>query len=177
MEKTRSGRIIKKDLIAEIMKFFQGDTGRAFNYQQVSNALGLTKQALKTMVAECLAELSLQDYLIEVSTGKYKFNERGLYIEGTIKRSRNGKNYLLPDDGGDPIFIAERNSAHAMDGDRVRVMHSAKKAFSAPEGEVVSVLEHAENTYVGILEVEKGYAFLITDSKKLANDIFIPKDI
>jgi len=176
MEKTNSGRIRKKELIAEIMKFFQEDTARTFNYQQVSNALGLTKQALKTMVAECLAELSIQDYLIEVSTGKYKFNERGLYVEGSIKRSRNGKNYLNPDDGGDPIFIAERNSAHAMDGDRVRVMHSAKKAGSEPEGEVVAVLEHAENTYVGVLNIEKSYAFLITDSKKLANDIFIPKD-
>ncbi|MDD4923164.1 MAG: ribonuclease R, partial [Bacteroidales bacterium] len=176
MEKTHSGRIKKKELIAEIIKFFQEDTAKTFNYQQVSNALGLTKQALKTMVAECLAELSTQDHLIEVSTGKYKFNERGLYVEGIIKRSRNGKNYLMPDDGGDPIFIAERNSAHAMDGDRVRVMHSAKKAFSEPEGEVMAVLEHSENTYVGVLDVEKSYAFLITDSKKLANDIFIPKD-
>jgi ribonuclease R len=176
MEKTQSGRIKKKELAAEIMKFFQEDVGRAFNYQQVSNSLGLTKKVLKTMVAECLAELSLQDYLIEVSTGKYKFNERGLYVEGHIKRSRNGKNYLMPDDDGDPIFIAERNSAHAMDGDRVRVMHSAKRTGSEPEGEVVAVLEHSENTFVGVLDVEKGYAFLITDSKKLANDIFIPKD-
>jgi ribonuclease R len=176
MEKTRAGRIRKKDLILAIMTQFQENSGRVFNYQQISNILGLTKQALKTMVAECLAELALQDYLIEVSTGKYKFNERGLYVEGTIKRSRNGKNYLNPDDGGTPIFIAERNSGHAMDGDRVRVMHSAKKAFSDPEGEVVEVLEHSDNTYVGILEVEKNYAFLITDSKKLANDIFIPKD-
>ncbi|HET9570504.1 MAG TPA: ribonuclease R [Bacteroidales bacterium] len=176
MEKTRSGRIRKKDLIASIMTFFQQDSGRTFNYLQVSNALGLTKQALKVMVAECLAELTIQDYLIEVSTGKFKFNERGLFIEGTIKRSRNGKNYLNPDDGGAPIFIAERNSGHAMDGDRVRVMHSAKKTFSDPEGEVVEVLEHSDSTFVGILEVEKNYAFLITDSKKLANDIFIPKD-
>ena len=47
MEKTRSGRIRKKDLIASMMTFFQQDTVRAFNYQQVSNALGVTKQALK----------------------------------------------------------------------------------------------------------------------------------
>jgi ribonuclease R len=176
MKETNSGRIKKKDITAEIMKIFQQDPENALNYQQVSNALGLTKQTLKTMVAACLSDLSQQDYLIEVSTGKYKFNERGLYVEGILKRSRNGKNYLMPDDNGDPIFIAERNSAHAMDGDRVRVMHLAKKAFSESEGEVVSVLEHAENVFVGVLEVGKSYAFLITDSKKLANDIFIPKD-
>lgn len=176
MKNQPKSRIKKKDLIASIMDLFQNDSGRAFNYQQVSNSLGLTKQALKVLIAECLAELCLQNYLIEISTGKYKFNERGLFVEGTIKRSHNGKNYLLPDDGGDKIFIAERNSKRAMDGDRVRVMHSAKKAFSEPEGEVVAVLEHAQATFVGVLEVEKSYAFLVTDSKKLANDIFIPKD-
>lgn len=176
MKNQKNSRIKKKELIAYIIEFFQQDTSRSFNYQQVSNALGLTKQALKVLVSECLAELCLQEYLIEVSTGRFKFNERGLYIEGIIKRSRNGKNYLLPDDGTDQIFIAERNSKHAMDGDRVRVMRSARKTFSEPEGEVVSILEQAQNTFVGVLEVDKSYAFLVTDSKKLSNDIFIPKD-
>ncbi|MDP4277807.1 MAG: ribonuclease R, partial [Bacteroidota bacterium] len=160
MKNQTKGRIKKKDLIVSIMDFFQQDACRTFNYQQVANALGLTKQALKVLVSECLSDLCTQEYLIEVSTGKYKFNERGLYVEGIIKRSHNGKNYLLPDDGGDQIFIAERNSQHAMDGDRVRVMHSAKKTFSEPEGEVVAILEHATTTFVGVLEVEKNYAFL-----------------
>ncbi len=159
-----------------MMDLFQNDPQRSFNYQQVSNILGLTKQALKVMISECLAELTLQDYLIEVSTGKYKYNERGLFIEGVIKRSLNGKNYLIPDGGGDRIFIAERNSKRAMDGDRVRIVKSAKKAFSEPEGEVVAILDHGQNTFVGILEVEKSFAFLVTDSKKLSNDIFIPRD-
>lgn len=176
MKKKINGRIKKKDLIIEMMDLFQNDPQRSFNYQQVSNILGLTKQALKVMISECLAELTLQDYLIEVSTGKYKYNERGLFIEGVIKRSLNGKNYLIPDGGGDRIFIAERNSKRAMDGDRVRIVKSAKKAFSEPEGEVVAILDHGQNTFVGILEVEKSFAFLVTDSKKLSNDIFIPRD-
>lgn len=176
MKSSNKGRIKKKDLMVAIIDFFALDAGRTFNYQQVSNALGLTKQALKVLVAECLTELTVQNHLIEVSKGKYKFNERGLYLEGVIKRSRNGKNYLMPDDGGDPIFIAERNSKQAMNGDRVRVLHSAKKTYSEPEGEVVAILEHATTTFVGVLEVERSYAFLVTDSKRLANDIFIPKD-
>lgn len=176
MKKQAKSRIRKKDLIQMIMDFFQNDPGRAFNYQQVSNALGLTKQALKVMVSECLRELAVQEYLIEVSTLKYKFNERGLFVEGVIRRSRNGKNYLIPDEGGEEIMIAERNSKHAMDGDRVRIIRSAKKPFSEPEGEVVAILEKVQTTFVGILEVEKSYAFLVTDSKKLSNDIFIPKE-
>lgn len=176
MQKKHSGRIKKKDLLVDVMNLFRDEAGRTLNYQQVSNILGLTKQALKVLVAEVLAELALQDYLLEISTGKYKFNERGLYVEGVLKRSRNGKNYLIPDDDGTPIFIAERNSAHAMEGDRVRIIRSAKKVFSEPEGEVVEVLKPSNNLFVGVLEVENDYAFLITDSKKLSNDIFIPKE-
>lgn len=176
MKASSKSRIRKKDLLTAIVEFFAQDAGRVFNYQQVSNALGLTKQALKVLVAECLAELTQQNHLIEVSKGKFKYNERGLYVEGVIKRSRNGKNYLMPEDGGDPIFIAERNSKQAMNGDRVRVLHSAKKPYSEPEGEVVAILEHATTTVVGVLEVERSYAFLVTDSKRLANDVFIPKD-
>lgn len=176
MKASSKSRLRKKDLLVAIVDFFAQDAGRVYNYQQVSNALGLTKQALKVLVAECLAELTVQNHLIEVSKGKFKFNERGLYLEGVIKRSRNGKNYLMPDGGGDPIFIAERNSKQAMNGDRVRVLHSAKKTYSEPEGEVVAILEHATTTFVGVLEVERSYAFLVTDSKRLANDIFIPKD-
>lgn len=168
-------RIKKKDLIKALLDLFQAEPSRLFTYKQLSNILGLTKQSAKVLVSECLSDLFEQDFIIEVSTGKFKFNERGLFVEGLLKRSRNGKNYLFPDDGGDPIFIAERNSGHAMDGDRVRAMHSAKKSNREPEAEIVEVLEQAEKTYVGVLEVGKDFAFLVTDSKKLSNDIFIPR--
>jgi ribonuclease R len=169
-------RIKKKELLINILDLFQQNPGRCFNYKQVANALGLTKQALKTLVSECLDELTRLEHLVEVSEGRYRYNDRGVFVEGVIKRSRNGKNYLLPDDGGTPIFIAERNSKHALDGDRVRAIHSARKVYSEPEGEVVAITERAQTNFVGILVVEKNYAFLSTDSKKLANDILIPKD-
>lgn len=83
---------------------------------------------------------------------------------------------LHPEDGGTPVFIAERNSGHAMDGDKVKVQLFAKRKGAEPEGEVVEILESKERTFVGKLQVAKGFAFLITENKTLANDIFIPKD-
>lgn len=91
-------------------------------------------------------------------------------------RRSNGKNSFIPEDGGTPIFVAERNSGHAMDGDKVKVQLFAKRRGAEPEGEVVEILESKERIFVGKLEVARGFAFLITESKKLANDIFIPKD-
>ena len=63
-----------------------------------------------------------------------------------------------------------------MDGDKVRVQLFAKRKGAEPEGEVVEVLESKECLFVGKLQVMKGFAFLVTENKTLANDIFIPKD-
>ena len=99
-----------------------------------------------------------------------------LEMTGTFQRKSNGKNSFIPDDGGDPIFIAERNSAHAMAGDKVKIAFYAKRRGREAEGEVIEILERANDTFVGTLEVSKSYAFLVTENRTLANDIFIPKD-
>ena len=44
------------------------------------------------------------------------------------------------------------------------------------EGQVIEILEHANTNFVGTLKVSKNYAFLLTESNTLANDIFIPKE-
>ena len=41
---------------------------------------------------------------------------------------------------------------------------------------MIEILQRANDTFVGTLEVEKSYAFLVTENRTLANDIFIPKD-
>lgn len=48
-------------------------------------------------------------------------------MTGTFLRKSNGKNSFIPDDGGEPIFIAERNSAHAMNNDKVKIALCAKR--------------------------------------------------
>ena len=95
---------------------------------------------------------------------------------GTFQRKSNGKNSFIPEGGGAPIFVAERNSAHAMNNDKVKITFYAKRKNREAEGEVIEILERANDTFVGTLEVAKSYAFLVTENRTLANDIFIPKD-
>ncbi|GHT77505.1 ribonuclease R [Bacteroidia bacterium] len=100
----------------------------------------------------------------------------GVIAEGTFERRANGKNSFIPEDGGEPVFVAERNSMYAMNGDRVRVQLWAKRKKQNLEAEVVEVIHRVKDTVVGILEVSTYYAYLIVDSKILMNDIFIPQD-
>ncbi|WP_444351428.1 ribonuclease R, partial [Phocaeicola plebeius] len=67
-------------------------------------------------------------------------------------------------------------SAHAMNNDKVKVALCAKRKKHQLEAQVIEILEHANETFVGVLKVSKNYAFLLTETSTLANDIFIPKD-
>jgi len=83
---------------------------------------------------------------------------------------------VLTDEDNESIFVAERNSMHALNGDKVKVVIAAAKKNTEPEAEVIEILEKKEQTFIGTLRVEKQYGILVTDSKFLATDIIIPKN-
>ena len=169
------GSIKKVDLARAITNLFNQDPSRALNYKQVSHALGLTKTPLKQLAADVLTEYADSGFLIEIERGKFRLSVRNGNICGTIDRTSR-KTFLIPDDGGEPIFIAERNINRAMDKDYVKAFFYAGRKGRQPEAEVLEVLKRAKDTFVGVLDISGPYAFLAVDKKFLSNDIFIPLD-
>lgn len=146
-----------------------------FNYKQVSAALGLTTIAQQRAVAMRLAELAFDGEIIEIAPGKYKRPSRNVDAIGTFVRRSNGKNSVITDDDEESIFVAERNSMHALNGDRVRVTIAARRRGVEPEAVVTEIIEKKDQTFIGTIKVEGSFAILNTDSKFLATDIIIPK--
>ena len=176
-DKKGGSKRIKKDVMMNrIVSLFQSLPREILNYKQVSKLIGVETQVQKLQVASLLRELADVGFIVETDLGRYRLNALGNVAVGTFVRRSNGKNSFIPEDGSTPIFVAERNSGHAMDGDKVKVQLFAKRKGKEPEGEVIEVLESKERVFVGKLQVLKGFAFLVTENKTLANDIFIPKD-
>ena len=166
----------KKELAKMLQDFFHAKQGEILSLKYIFEALKLTTHPLKMLCMDILSEMKEDDYITETEKHRYRLNTHGIEMTGVFQRKSNGKNSFLPDDGGEPIFIAERNSAHAMNNDRVRIAFYAKRRGKGAEGEVIEILQRANDTIVGTLEVNKGYAFLLTENRTLANDVFIPKD-
>ena len=175
-EKKAGKRMTKKELAKMLQDFFHAKQGEILSLKYIFEALKLTTHPLKMLCMDILSEMKEDDYITETEKHRYRLNTHGIEMTGVFQRKSNGKNSFLPDDGGEPIFIAERNSAHAMNNDRVRIAFYAKRRGKGAEGEVIEILQRANDTIVGTLEVNKGYAFLLTENRTLANDIFIPKD-
>ena len=176
---TKSPQSAKKELESQVINFFNRENHIPYNYKQVSAALGADTPKQRSAVVEILEELTLEGFLIETTPGKFKATMRNTVADGTFVRRSNGKNSVeLTDDDGEvkSIFVAERNSMHALNGDKVRVHICASRRGCEPEAEVIEVLEKKDQVFIGTLQVEKYYANLLTDSKFLATDIFIPKN-
>lgn len=169
-------RTNKKELTKILIELFKEKANESIPLKQLFRELGLNTHPAKMLCMDILSDLVFEEYLTETERGTFKLNNSGQVLEGTFQRKSNGRNSFLPDEGGEPVMVAERNSAHAMHGDRVKVALFAHRKRHGKEGEVIEIIERSKDTFVGTLHVEKNYAFLLTETRTLANDIFIPKE-
>ncbi|MDI3521339.1 MAG: ribonuclease [Anaerophaga sp.] len=177
-KKKRNNELFKKsDLRSSVKNLFKNNPHKTYNYKQVSAALGITKKKTRLQIEVFLFELSEENFLKEVSTGRFKLlMAPGIYVEGIVDMTTRGTAYIVPDEGDEDIFVAQSNLGHALNGDRVKVLQYARKPRKQAEGEVVEIIERSRDHFVGTLEVSKGFAFLVADSRVMHHDIFIPPE-
>ena len=164
----------RKELINVVAPAILRFENRPFNHKQLAAVAGLTKAGDKAKLPHILAYFVQQGIVQEVERGRYKAITLNKYVVGTIDRNNNGKTHLVPDDGGEKIFIADRNLGHAMKNDKVRVLVYAKRSGRQTEGEVVEIIERNRTTFVGVMNIVGGVSFVVVDNRLLSNDIYIP---
>ena len=175
MGKRGGKRLSKREVADAVQGLFQAHPNETFTLKQVFKALRLDTHPAKMLAVDVLEEMAWDDYLSQPENNTYRLNLKTQVQEGTFVRKANGKNSFLPDDGGKPIFVSERNSMFAMGGDRVRIALMARRQNHIKEAIVTEILERKHDQAVGILQVEKDFAFLNTEGNIFNHDILIPK--
>ncbi len=176
-KKGGKGRMNKRVLVEMLVEFFNRHDGEQVSTKEVFKELGLTSSSARTLCVSILDDLVFDGYLVEPVFRRYQLANSSSSLLGTFQRNNNGYNIFYPDDESEPVMVSERNSGHALTDDYVRVALFARRRGRGREGEVVEVLKRAHDTFVGELKVEKHYAFLLTESRLMPCDIFIPKDL
>jgi ribonuclease R len=161
----------------KISDIFRNNPTKSFNYRQISHAIGLNRKEDKNAVGDILLDMAEQKIIRQVSQGKFIANITAAYITGTIDRqSVAHKTYLVPDDGSESVFIAERSMNRALNGDKVKVMLYPLRRKKELEGEVVEIIERARERFVGIIDSKHGVTILKANNKQLPMNIIIPPD-
>ncbi len=175
-EKKRGKRLTKNKLAEMLQDLFLRNPDKTLSFKQIFKELRLTTHPAKMLAVETVEDMAWDDFLSKVSDNSYKLNLKGQVQEGKFIRKPNGKNSFVPDDGSQPVFVAERNSKSALTGDRVRVTFMARRKKHIKEAMVTEILERARDTFVGRLKVERDFAFLVPDGGVFANNIILPKN-
>ncbi|MBR3436044.1 MAG: ribonuclease R [Bacteroidales bacterium] len=169
----------------QILKIFANNPFDSFNHKQISSRVGAHDKGSRQLVIATLQELAEAKILVadENARGKYKINPKNInddllpknYLIGTIDMKQTGKAYVIPqDENREDVLISANNTHHALHGDTVKVLMFPQRKMHKPEGQVVEVLKRARTRFVGIIQKQDRFAFLISDSRTMVVDIFIP---
>lgn len=169
-------RITKKQLAELLADFFQQEPNRTFSFKEIFRNLNLDTHPLKMLAVDIMEEMAWEDYLTRVTDSSYKLNLNGQVLEGVFIRKRTGKNSFQPD-GTDqpPVFVAERNSMYALDGDRVQVTMMARRDRHIKEAVVTAVLERKKTQFVGKVDIQHDVAYISPEGENLYRDIIVPR--
>ncbi|VAW57926.1 3'-to-5' exoribonuclease RNase R, partial [hydrothermal vent metagenome] len=107
--------------------------------------------------------------------GYVPVNEEDL-ISGRVIAHADGFGFLVPDEGGEDLFLHARQMRTLLHGDRAVVQVSGIDRRGRREGAVINVLERANERIVGRLFIESGICFVVADNKRITQDIMVPQD-
>lgn len=170
-----------------VLDVFQQHPTRNFNHKQVSKLIQQhdpvlfakhffidDRSANQKLLLTLMSELVISGDLLQIDAGRFKAVPVEQFIDGVIDITASGSAYVINENFEDDIYIAQRNTGTAMNGDTVKILLSAAKSDGRQEGKVVEVLKRVKTDVVGTLQVLDKFAFLVPDSNKSNVDLFIP---
>ena len=165
-----------KDFTAQIFKILSREPSKSFNYKQIAAVLELSDTKSRNEIIRDLKILKAQDKIHETEVGKYQIISKAEYYEGIIDMTSRKTGYFVCDELEDDVFVPFINLNHALDGDKVKAYIYNRRSSRKPEAEVLEILERKKSEFVGVIDVQKNFAFVTTANAKMYTDIFIPKN-
>lgn len=165
-----------KNFEEKIIKILSQNSNKPFNYKQLCAKLDINDTKNRNEIIKKLKVLASRKTIIESEPVKYLIKSQSQdYYEGTIDMTSRKTGYFICEELEEDVFIPFINLNHALDGDLVKAYVYNKRKSRKPEAEVVEILERHRDEFVGVIDIQKNFAFVSTMNNKMYTDIFIPK--
>ena len=164
----------KRYLFEEVLAFLKHNDGKSFNYKQLGAAMEIENESERFALLETLEELKYQGFVIEKEVGKYQAKESKAYQTGTIDFTTQGTAFVIISADVPDVFIPFRRTKDALHGDLVKIVVHPQRGRGKAEGEVVEVIQRRKTKFVGSIQINPKFAFVVPDYTKLHVDFFVP---
>jgi len=179
MKKTKQPRKIRErnDRASLILNLLREMPNNKFSLKHLASASGGATKEGRRETLEIIGRLFDEGIVEECARQKYRLTRKHLpRYEGTVSMNSTGAVFVRVDGMEQEIYVHPRNSANALDGDRVEtVILNCKRKNKQPEGEIVRIVERSRKSYVGVAEVGSHQIFVRPDSHNIASDIYLSK--
>ena len=163
-----------ENLSALILKLIRSNRSKTYNYKQIAAHLNVNDSHSRNQIIKKLQLLKSKNEIEEIERGKFKAIINSDYHTGIIEVNAKGSGYIICEAFDDDIYIGSNNLNKALHLDEVEFYVFKRRRNGRLEGEVTQIIKRAKSSYVGVIQIHKSYAFVITDDKKMYKDIFIP---
>lgn len=177
MSKKKTRRDHRKNEITKgIFTVLEKYPKKSFNYKQIADKIGVTDANERNLLIKRLVQLKEKRRILEVERGKYKAISRTKsYHRGVVDITGRGNAYIIVDGIDEDIFVPYNKLKRAFHKDTVEVYIFPRRKGKKLEGEIVKVVERHKTAFVGIVEMQKNYAFIRPSDFRMYTDIFVPK--
>ncbi|KKI92949.1 ribonuclease R [Bacillus sp. SA1-12] len=163
--------------IDKLLAFMKEEAYKPLTVQELEEAFGIEDSTEFKDFVKALVAMEDQGLIVRTRSNRYGLPEKMNLIKGKLIGHAKGFAFVDPEDASlDDVFIPPTELKTAMHGDIVLVRVSPKSSGTRQEGTIIRILDRGVKEVVGTYTESKNFGFVIPDDKKIANDIFIPKN-
>ncbi|MBL7471468.1 ribonuclease R [Robertkochia sediminum] len=175
--KKRSEKQRKNEITKGIFSVLESNPDKSYNYKQIAARLDITDTAGRNLIIKRLGELVGKQRIEQVEKGKYKVIPSQNYYEGVVDMTGRSNAYVICEDLDTDVFVPQNLLNKALHGDTVEVyVFPRRRRGKKLEGEITRILQRKKTTFVGVLQMQKNFGFVLTSDHKMYTDIFVPKN-
>ncbi len=160
-----------------IFTVLEKEPKKAFNYKQIAAQIGVTDAQDRNQLIKRLVELKEKKRILEESRGNYKAaGAVKTHHIGTVDITGRGNAYIVVEGMDDDIFVPFNKINKAFHKDTVEVYVYPRRNGKKLEGEITKIIERKKNSFVGILDMQKNFAFVRPSDFRMYTDVFVSKN-
>ena len=164
----------RRELMNAIMDLYAGDPAAQFTRTDLYKAFKLRTHPAKLVLNDVLDSLVHTGFLAVSPSGRYRTLMTQQFTKGVMVK-HGGQQGFIPEGEQNVIYVSDKNCLNAYDGDEVEANVWANPRRGGREAEIIRVTRRAKDTFVGVLQIDKHFAFLNTSDRYLNSDILIPR--
>ncbi|MBM7624218.1 ribonuclease R [Sporohalobacter salinus] len=159
----------------EILDFMRNEAYKPLTAEELISAFNIPKQE-RGRFLDLLDQMEEEGEIVQTRRDRYGIPDRMNLVVGRLERHSKGFGFLLPDDvEKEDVYINAGDVNGAMHNDRIIARIKGVKSGDKLSGEVIRILERANQTVVGDFEASQNFGFVVPDDSHIYHDIFIPK--